>query len=206
MTNNLATIEKEQQIQQRHQEQMTRDIERTAAQLPSITENIESQQKQLIKYFRRQNRINSQTDKEMKKLRDTQKTHETMIATLQAIVLQIQNTAPPTPLSQQRVRKKQKPRNLNDTSLKEDSDMDSENEPLELHQMHAITTLQNNSIKQLSFIHPPMDESKIDDDLIPWDTFTTDNEDSEVNQSEIATQEQLSYIDNLGETDPGEDT
>jgi hypothetical protein len=122
ITNNLATIEEEQQVQQRQQEQMTRDIERNAMQLPTITENLEAQQKQLLKYFRRQNKMNRQTDTEIKKLRETQSKHETMIATLQAIVLQLQNSAPPTPLSQQRIRKRQKPRDLNETSVREDSD------------------------------------------------------------------------------------
>jgi hypothetical protein len=84
--------------------------------------------------------------------------------------------------------------------------MDSENAPFELHQMHAIATLQNNSIEQISFIHPQIDESTIDDDLIPWDDDTTDNDDSNANLSDIGNQAQDSLLEDLGDTDPGEDT
>jgi hypothetical protein len=208
ITTSLATIEEEQQVQQRQQEQMNRDIERNAAQLPSITENIETQQKQLIKYFRRQNKMNLQTDKEITKLRATQQTHETMIATLQAIVLQLQKSAPPTPLSQQMFRKRQKARNINDTtSVKEDSDMDSEDAPNELHQMHAVTTLQNSSIEQISFIQPPLDESTIDEDLIAWDDFTTDDEEQSANNLSLnITQEQDDEQGYLGQSDRGGST
>jgi hypothetical protein len=150
--------------------------------------------------------VNKQTDNEIKKLRDTQSTQETMIATLQAIVLQLQNATPPTPLSQQRLRKRQKPRNQNETSVKEDSDMDSDEAPHELRQMHAIASLQSNSIEQLSFIHTQMDESTFDDDLIPWDNDTTDNEELSVNFSAIGPQQQETDLDDLGETDPGEGT
>jgi hypothetical protein len=206
LTSNLATLEEEQQIQQRHQEQMARDIERNASQLPTITENMESQQKQLIKYFRRQNKINRQTDNELKKLRATQSTHETMITTLQAIVLQLQNSSPATPLSQQRVRKRPKPKNHTETSIQEDSEMDSDSEPNELHQMHAISSLQNHSIEQLSFIHPQVDDSAVDDDLIPWEDVSSGSNESNPDLSYIATQDQDSDQDDLGETDPGQHT
>jgi hypothetical protein len=182
---------------------MTRDIQRHSTQLPSITESLETQQKQLIKYFRRQNKINKQTDDEIKKLRDTQNDHKTLIATLQAIVLAIQNTGPPTPMSQQRLRKRLKQKPKNDSSVLETSEIESEDE---LHQIHAITSLQNNSIEQLSFIYPKMDESTIDDDLIPWDNNTTDSEGSTADLSFIGTQDQDTTKDDLGEDNPGQGT
>jgi DNA repair exonuclease SbcCD ATPase subunit len=202
---NLATLEEEQQIQQRHSEQMTQDIARCSTQLPTITETMEEQQQQLIKYFRRQNKINAQHDKEIKKLRATQDTHQTMISTLQAIVLQLQNSSPSTPLSQQRVRKRLKPRIPAETSILEDSDMESDDKS-ELHQMHAIATLQNHSIEQLSFIaHQTMDESDIDD-LPPWDDDSTENEESVVSTRDISTQEKEDIQDDPEHPHPGNDT
>jgi hypothetical protein len=206
-SSNLATLEEEQQVQQRHQEKLTQDIASCSHQLPTITETMEQQQKQLIKYFRRQNKINAQTDKEIKKLKETQATHQTMISTLQAIVLQLQNSSPPTPLSQQRVRKRIKSRIQNDTSIQEDSDMESEENNNELHQLHAIATLQNNSFNQLSFIaHQTMDESNIEEELLTWDSDSTDNDESESNPGNLNTQEQNNSQDDPEHHNPGEDT
>jgi chromosome segregation ATPase len=88
-TSNLATLEEEQQIQRRHQEQLIADVASCSSQLPTITETMEQQQQQLIKYFKRQNKINKQNDTKIKKLRATQESHQKMIATLQAIVLSL---------------------------------------------------------------------------------------------------------------------
>jgi DNA repair exonuclease SbcCD ATPase subunit len=200
-TSNLATLEEEQQVQQRHQEQLARDIANCSTQLPTLTETMEQQQKQLIKYFRRQNKINAQTDNEIKKLRETQATHQTMITTLQAIVLSLQNSGPPTPMSQQRLRKRLKPRTQTETSILEDSDMESEVQPNELHQLHAITSLQNQSLEHLSFIAHPMDDSTLDDELLlTWDDTSTENEDS-TNLSSVDAQAQ--HNEQNDHEDPG---
>jgi transcriptional regulator len=166
-TSNLATLEEEQQIQQRHQDQLTADVAYCSSQLPPITETLEQQQQQLIKYFKRQNKINKQTDMEIKKIRATQESHQTMIATLQAIVLSLQSNGPSTPLSQQRICKRLKSRTPNETSIREDSDMESDDQSDELHQLHAITTLQSQSLEQISFIaHQSIDDSTIEDDRL----------------------------------------
>jgi predicted nucleic acid-binding Zn-ribbon protein len=138
LTSNLATLEEEQQVQQRQQEQMRRDIDLYSTQVPTLMENMEKQQQQLIKYFRRQNKINAQTNNEIIKQRKTQSTHQEMIATLQALVLSIQNSTPSTPHSQQRIRKRIKQRTPNESLAQEDSDMESDTPPDELHQIHAI--------------------------------------------------------------------
>jgi hypothetical protein len=206
-TNTLATLEEEQQVQQRQQEQMNRDIASSAEQLPTIVENMEKQQQQqLLKYFRRQNKINAQTNNELNKLRSVQATHQEMISTLQALVLSLQNHTPSTPQSQQRIRKRIKSRPTTDLSIREDSDMESEDENDELHQIHAITTLQDNSINQLSFIHQTsMDVSAIEEDLLPWDDFSTNSEGSDPNSS-LDTQNQVSHQNEPGHTNPGGDT
>jgi hypothetical protein len=184
---------------------MARDIANCSTQLPTITETMEEQQKQLIKYFRKQNKINAQHDKEIKKLRETQETHQTMISTLQAIVLQLQNSSPSTPLSQQRIQKRLKPRVPAETSILEDSDMDSDNKS-KLHQMHAIAALQNHSIDQLSFIaHQTMDESDIDD-LPPWDDDSTENEESVTTTRDTSTREQEEIHDAPEHPNPGNNT
>jgi hypothetical protein len=206
-SSNLATLEEEQQVQQRHQEQMIQDITQCAAKLPPIAETMEKQQKQLIKYFRRQNKINDQNDKELKKLRETQATHQTMITTLQAIVLQLQNSGPSTPLSQQRIRKRLKPRQPTETSIREDSDMESDDSKSDLHQMHAIAALQNHSIDQLSFIaHQTMGESDIEEELLTWDDDTTDDEESVSTSRYQSTQEQENTQDAPEHPNPGEGT
>jgi DNA repair exonuclease SbcCD ATPase subunit len=207
-TSNLATLEEEQQIQQRHQEQLTEDVARCSSQLPTITETLEQQQQQLIKYFKRQNKINKQSDAEIKKLRATQESHQKMIATLQAIVLSLQSNRPSTPLSQQRIRKRLKPRTPNETSIREDSDMGSDDNSDELHQLHAITTLQSQSLEQISFIaHQSMDDSTIEDDrLINWDDISIDNEESLTNFSLVETQIDEEEQDDPGHQKPGSDT
>jgi hypothetical protein len=206
MSNTIANLEEEQQIQQHQQEQMTNDIASSAEQLPTIVENMEKQQHQLLKYFRRQNKINAQTNNELNKLRSIQATHQEMITTLQALVLSLQNHNPSTPQSQQRIRKRIKSRPTTDISIREDSDMESEEEHDELHQIHAITTLQDNSINQLSFIHQPsMDVSAIEDDLLPWDDFSTNTEGSAPNLS-LDTQLQDSHHNESGQSNPGGDT
>jgi hypothetical protein len=197
LTSNLATLEEEQQVQQRQQEQMSRDIELYSTQVPTLIENMEKQQQQLI--FRRQNKINAQTNNEIIKLRKIQATHQGMIATLQALVLSIQNNTPSTPHSQQGISKRIKQRTPNESLAQEDSDMESDTPPDELHQIHAITTLQNHSFNQLSFIdHPSMDVSAIDEELIQWDDISTNTETD--NNTSLTTQ-----IQEDNKEDPGHD-
>jgi hypothetical protein len=76
----------------------------------------------------------------------------------------------------------------------------------ELHQMHAITTLQNISIEQISFIHHQMDESTFDYNLIHWDDDSTEDEVSDPNSSVIETQRNDENQDNLGKADPVQGT
>jgi translation initiation factor 2B subunit (eIF-2B alpha/beta/delta family) len=95
---------------------MTRDIELCSTQLPTLVENMEKQHKQLI------NKINTQTNIELNKLRKTQSTHHEVISTLQLLVLSLQNTTPSTPHCQQRVRKRVKQRTPNETLTQEDSE------------------------------------------------------------------------------------
>jgi hypothetical protein len=202
-TYNLAHLEEEQQVQQRQQNQMARDIETSSSQLPTILENMEKQQKQLLKYFRKQNKINAQTNDELNKLRRTQATHQEMISTLHTLVLSLQNSTPSTTQSQQRIRKRIKPRPPNDISIREDSGIESEDQGEELHKMHAIASLQDHSINQLSFIdHPSMDVSAIKDDLPAWDDFSTSTEEPDQNLS-LDTQNQENHHDVPGHPKPG---
>jgi hypothetical protein len=185
---------------------MSNDIASSSAQLPTILENMEKQHKQLLRYFRKQNKINKQTNEEVNKIRKTQATHQKMIATLQELVLSLQNTDLSTPQSQQRLRKRIKPRPTNNLSIKEDSDMESEVQNDKLHQMHAIASLQDNSISQLSFIDTPlMEVSGIEEDLLPWDDFSTNTEESEQNQS-LDTQNQDNHQDVPDHPRPGDCT
>jgi translation initiation factor 2B subunit (eIF-2B alpha/beta/delta family) len=184
---------------------MRRDIDRYSTQVPTLMENMEKQQQQLIKDFRRQNKINAQTNNEIIKLRKTQSTHQEMIATLQALVLSIQNSTPSTPHSRQRIRKRIKQSTPNESLAQEDSDMESDTPPDELHQIHAITTLQNHSFNQLSFIdHPSMDISAIDEELIQWDDISTNTE-SDTNAS-LTTQLQEHNKEDMGHDNLGDHT
>jgi hypothetical protein len=186
---------------------MTQDISNCAVQLPTITETMEKQQQQLIKYFRKQNKINDQNNKELQKLRETQAKHQTMIATLQAIVLKIQSSGPSTPLSQQRIRKRLKSRNPTETSIREDSDMESDESNSNLHQMHAIAALQNHSLDQLSFIaHQTMDASDIEEELLTWDSDSTDNDESASTLKDQSILLQENEHDAPDHPNPGEDT
>jgi hypothetical protein len=101
-----------------------------------------------------------------------------MIATLQAMVLALQATTPSTPPSQQRFRKKRKPKtpeSVQNESVLEDSESDNFND--ELHELHAITAFQSESMEQISFIEHPTDITTVDDDLLKWDDLPTDSED-----------------------------
>jgi chromosome segregation ATPase len=103
---NQNILEEEQQIHHQQQHQFTIDMGNFSSQLPTITETLERQQQQLLKYFRRQNKFNNKTNTEIENLRKTQASQENMISTLQSIVLLLQLTTPPTPQSHQRTRKK----------------------------------------------------------------------------------------------------
>jgi hypothetical protein len=84
--------------------------------------------------------------------------------------------------------------------------MEQEDQNDELHQMHAIASLQEHSINQLSFIdHPSMDVSAIDEDLLPWDDLSSNTDGSEQNLS-LDTQQQDTHQDDPGHPNPGEST
>jgi hypothetical protein len=100
-----------------------------------------------------------------------------MVTILQATVLSLQTNGPSTPLSQQRIHKRLKPRTPNETSIREESDMDWDKQSNDLHQLHAIAALQNQSLKQISFIaHQSMDNSTTEEDrLLNWDDISIEN-------------------------------
>jgi hypothetical protein len=72
-----------------HQNKFTEDISKASARASQMTETIESQQKQLMRYLSKQNKINQQVRDELKTLQETQSHQQTMISTLQAVVLSI---------------------------------------------------------------------------------------------------------------------
>jgi DNA repair exonuclease SbcCD ATPase subunit len=159
MSQNIADLEEQQKIQQEHLDQHIRDTDIVAARIPTLTENMDTKQSQLLRFFKRQNNINKQTKKDLHRLQQNQATHQTMITTLQKIVLALQTTSPPTPLSLQRNRKKRKPRTPNETQVANDSeDMESDHHYNDLHQIHAIASLRDLSTEQISFIEQPSTE------------------------------------------------
>jgi hypothetical protein len=93
----------------------------------------------------KQKKINKQVQNEIRALRAEQANQQTRISTLQAIVLSMKNTAPPTLPSQARLRKKGKPKTPeNRTSHKSDSDSSND----KLHQIANLAQSQNLSIYQ----------------------------------------------------------
>jgi hypothetical protein len=86
--------------------------------------------------------------------------------------------------------------------------MESDEQTDELHQIHAITKLQNQSLEQISFIaHQSMDDSTIEDDrLLNWDDISIENEESLPNFSVFETQNDEEKQDDPGHQIPGSDT
>jgi hypothetical protein len=143
----FATLEEEQQVQQRHHDKLQEDANQNATHIQSLTDNLEEQQKQLLKYVEKQNKINQHTNRDVIQLKKTQASHQTMLSTLQTLVLSLQSKQPATPQSHQRIRKKRRPKTPEQNH--HDSESEEKDHENELHQLHAITTLQNASIEQL---------------------------------------------------------
>jgi hypothetical protein len=95
-----------------------------------------------MRYLSKQNKINRQVQDKLKRLRETQSHQQTMISTLQAVVLSIQNTAPTTPLSQIRHRKKQKSKTSETRRTQEEAKSDSETD--DLHQLRTVANILHN--------------------------------------------------------------
>jgi hypothetical protein len=131
----LATLEEEQQVQQRLHDKIQAESSQHSTELQLLNENLEAQQNQLIKYLRKQNKINSHNSKEIQQLKQTQTTHQTMISTLQNLVLSLQSKEPSTPQTQQRTQKKRRPKNPDHHN---NSDSDEMQNDSKLHQLHAI--------------------------------------------------------------------
>jgi hypothetical protein len=129
-----------------------------------------------------------------------------MISTLQSIVLALQSKQPTTPQSLQRLRKKPRPKTPYHNQQNSDGE-DSHHEE-ELHQLHAITTLQNSSIEQISFIERnTMEESISEEDFPSWDDSSSESE-TDPNSTSIQSKPQEPDCNNgdLGNSYPGQDT
>jgi hypothetical protein len=128
-----------------------------------------------------------------------------MISTLQNLVLSLQNNSPTTPQSHQRVRKKRRPK----TPDNDHSDSDSEPmEQEELHQLNAISTFQNTSMEQFSFIQQNiMEDSILEEEFPSWDDSSSESE-NDPNSTSILldTQESDTLNGDLGNSSPGKDT
>jgi DNA repair exonuclease SbcCD ATPase subunit len=96
LTQNMDSLEREQQTQQQQQEQFQTNLKTFSAKIPTLTDNLEKQQQQLLKYFRKQNKINRQLMADVQNLKQNQINQQTMISTLQAFMLSMQTTAPHT--------------------------------------------------------------------------------------------------------------
>jgi hypothetical protein len=87
--------------------------------------------------------------------------------------------------------------------------MESEHDHNELHQLHQITTLQDMSMGQISFISNQMlDESNtIDEELLKWEDFSSDEDDEPaLDRSGHDKQNTRNQNRDLGDSTPGEDT
>jgi hypothetical protein len=203
----LATLEEEQQVQQRHHDQLQVEFNQHSSETQMLSANLDEQQQQLLKFIKKQNKINSHTARDVQQLQKTQATHQTMIATLQSMVLSLQNNEPATPQSHQRLRKKRKPKTpeqLQHASESEDMEDDDE-----LHQLNAITTQQNSSIEQISFIAQSlMEQSILEDDFPSWDDSSSDDEQAEQNSTSRCrdTNDSNDLDRDLGNSNPGDCT
>jgi hypothetical protein len=205
----LATLEEEQQVQQRLHDKLQEKTTKHSNDLQSLSQNLDEQQNQLLKYLRKQNKINDHNSNEINQLKQTQTNQQTMISTLQTLVLSLQNTAPRTPQSQQRIRKKRRPKTPDQQPKDSDSDeMESESE---LHQLHAITNLQHSSMEQISFIAQNIMEESIIEEFPPWDDDSSESEvdltaTSLLETSNLENQDNEESKRDLGNNDPGQGT
>jgi hypothetical protein len=157
---NHSTLEAEQQQLRQQQELFSQELETATARTAQATTSIENQQQQLLQHLSQQKKFNRQVRNELRSLRETQSSHQTMIATLQEMVLSMRNSGPSTPLSQTRTRKKQRPRTPDLNTTQEDSQEDTEGE--ELQQMNSLTREINFS---MDLANPPIDFELHDDQM-----------------------------------------
>jgi hypothetical protein len=99
-------------------EEMSAELSNRTARAVELLEPMETQQQHLVKFFARQNKSTT----ELRQLQANRESQQTVLTTLQAIVLSMRDSSPPTPSSQIRIRKKRKPRTPDMTQTQESDD------------------------------------------------------------------------------------
>jgi hypothetical protein len=199
----ILTLDNRYKLLQKGQDTLFKDVENLAKDLPDITSTMNDQQQQLTTFIKEQDEKHQQQDEkdqqqqqEIETLRQIQFNQTKQIARLETL-LRMLPTQPPTPISQQKIRKKHRQSN----------DMSSSQSVLP-HQEHTTTQLEMIINSQPTY--NDIQSETVQNTTTP-DTSFTEHSDEAVYTDTLAKDDQSDQLSptkprDLGNSYPGEDT